>query len=401
MSPSAAGIATRPITGEKFPPEMAADPAGVSPPECELSGQRSPGDSGLDEDNATPWYSSPMFVSCSCSTALHVIVLAACSLIWFLLPDEPLGAGIDSELLQSTLADPPKTVELSEITPPTEADIALTSGGESRTYLKRPAPKLEISPQSVTPLTTAATDAEWISEDVTQTYDLVGSALARMSSDGSGTGTGDGKGDSTGGMFGLRPVGKRFVYVLDCSRSMNHPHNSKAKTRFKRMQMELLNSIKAMSAEQEFYFIFFNDYVIRMPSRNLVPASHDLKVKYLTWMARLQADGNTEPKGALYAAMKLNPDVIYFLTDGTFDYRIEQELLDFPKTRATVHTFAFKEHLTEGMREVYSLFNTNDGTKARKLVSLKEFRKTRAVWRAHQLLRKLADKHNGTFKIIP
>jgi len=342
-----------------------------------------------------------MFVSCSCSTALHVIVLAACSLIWFLLPDEPLGTGIDSELLQSTLADPPKTVELSEITPPTEADIAPTSGGESRTYLKRPAPKLEISPRSVTPLTSAATDAEWISEDVTQTYDLVGSALARMSSDGSGTGTGDGKGDGTGGMFGVRPVGKRFVYVLDCSRSMNHPHDSEAKTRFKRMQMELLNSIKTMSAEQEFYFIFFNDYVIRMPSRNLVPASHDLKVKYLTWMARLQADGNTEPKGALYAAMKLNPDVIYFLTDGTFDYRIEQELLDFPKTRATVHTFAFKEHLTEDMREVYSLFNTNDGAKARKLVSLKEFRKTRAVWRAHQLLRKLADKHNGTLKIIP
>ena len=401
MSPSAAGIPTRPITGEKFPPETAADPAGVSPPECEVSGQRSPGDSGLDEDNATPWYASPMFVSCSCSTALHVIVLAACSLIWFLLPDEPLSAGIDSELLQSTIADPPKTVELSEITPPTEADIALTSGGESRTYLKRPAPKLEISPQSVTPLTTAATDAEWISEDVTQAYDLVGSALARMSSDGSGTGTGDGKGDSTGGMFGLRPVGKRFVYVLDCSRSMNHPHDSEAKTRFKRMQMELLNSIKTMSAEQEFYFIFFNDYVIRMPSRNLVPASHDLKVKYLTWMAQLQADGNTEPKGALYAAMKLNPDVIYFLTDGTFDYRIEQELLDFPQTRATVHTFAFKEHLTEDMREVYSLFNTNDGAKARKMVSLKEFRKTRAVWRAHQLLRKLADKHNGTFKIIP
>ena len=401
MSPSAAGIATRPETGEDFPPETAEDPSAASLPESEFSEQRSPCDTGLDDGDAARWYASPMFVSCSCSTVLHMIVLAACSFIWFLLPDEPLGAGIDSQLLESTLAEPPKPVELSEITPPTEADIALTSGGESRTYLKRPAPKLEISPRAVTPLTTTATDAEWISEDVTQTYDLVGSALARISSDGNGNGTGDGEGDGTGGMFGLRPVGKRFVYVLDCSRSMNHPHDSEAKTRFKRMQMELLNSVKTMSAEQEFYFIFFNDYVIRMPSRNLVPASHDLKVKYLTWMARLQADGNTEPKGALYAAMKLNPDVIYFLTDGTFDYRIEQELLDFPKTRATVHTFAVKEHLTEDMREVYSLFDTNDGAKARKLVSLKEFRKTRAVWRAHQLLRKLADKHNGTFKIIP
>lgn len=398
MSPPAAGIAIFPETGEEIPPETASDPATASLLVSDDSGNRASPETG---DAPARWSDSPVLVSCSFSTVLHAIVLAVCSLIWLLFPEEPPGAGLGSRLLESPLAAPPEPVELSEITAPVESDIALTSGGESRTMLRQPAPKLEISPPAVTGLSPSATDAEWIGENVSQTYDLVGSTLAQISSDGIGNGTGDGEGDGTGGMFGLRPVGKRFVYVLDCSRSMNHPHDSEAKTRFKRMQMELLNSVRTMSAEQEFYFIFFNDYVIRMPSRTLVPASHDLKVKYLTWMARLQADGNTEPRGALYAALKLNPDVIYFLTDGTFDYRVEQELLDFPQTRTTVHTFAFKEHLTDDMREVYSLFNTNDGARARKLVSLKEFRKTRAVWRAHQLLRKLAEKHNGTFRIIP
>ena len=105
--------------------------------------------------------------------------------------------------------------------------------------------------------------------------------------------------------------------------------------------------------------------------------------------------------GALQLALRLKPDVIYFLTDGTFDFRVEQALLKVPQTGAAIHTFAFKEHLTDPMREVYSLFDTNDGAQARKLVSQKEFRKTRAVWRSHQLLRNLAARHNGTFKIIP
>ena len=298
--------------------------------------------------------------------------------------------------------EPPDPVNLTEVTTHTVSkDVELTSGGESRAHLVQPAPELDVAPRDRTFLTTAATQSEWTGDDITETIDLVGSALANIASDGNGNGTGDGDGDGTGGMFGLRPVGKRFVYVLDCSKSMNHPHDSDAKTRFKRMQIELVNSVKSMSPEQEFYFIFFNDYVIRMPSRSLTLATHDHKVKYLTWMAHLQADGNTEPKGALHLAMSLQPDVIYFLTDGTFDYRVEQELLEFPKSRAAIHTFAFKEHLTEEMREVYSLFDTNDGPKARKLVSLKEFRKTRAVWRAHQFLMKLSVKHNGTFKIIP
>jgi len=406
MSQTETDIAILPAAGEDVLLRVADDPTPQSEPE-----QAEPtraADSNI-ADNAespepqnSPWFAHPVFVSCSVSTMIHVAVLTVCGLIWFLIPHGPVGAGVDSQLLESTIVEPPEPVELAEVTTQlVSADVELTSGGESRAHLVQPAPELEVAPRDRTFLSTAATQSEWTGTNITETIDLVGSALANIASDGDGSGTGDGDGNGTGGMFGLRPVGKRFVYVLDCSKSMNHPHDSEAKTRFKRMQIELVNSVKSMSPEQEFYIIFFNDFVIRMPSRGLTLATHDHKVKYLTWMAHLQADGNTEPKGALHLAMSLQPDVIYFLTDGTFDFRVERELLEFPKSRAAIHTFAFKEHLTEEMREVYSLFDTNDGPKARKLVSLKEFRKTRAVWRAHQFLMKLAVKHNGTFKIIP
>ncbi|MDA0588033.1 MAG: hypothetical protein O2820_08155 [Planctomycetota bacterium] len=398
MSQIEAGVAILPAAGDIGPPRVADSSVPLFDPADSIDS----GEPATTEPPNSPWYAQPLLVSCSVSTVVHAAMLAVCGLIWFLIPHGPVGAGVDSQLLESAIVEPPEPVELTEVaTQPVSADVELTSGGESRAHLVQPAPELDVSPRDRTFLTTAATHSEWTGTDITQTIDLVGSALANIASDGNGNGTGDGDGDGTGGMFGLRPVGRRFVYVLDCSKSMNHPHNSEAKTRFKRMQIELVNSVKSMSAEQEFYFIFFNDYVIRMPSRSLTLATHDHKVKYLTWMAHLQADGNTEPKGALHLAMSLQPDVIYFLTDGTFDYRIEQELLEFPQTRAAVHTFAFKEHLTDEMREVYSLFDTNDGPKARKLVTLTEFRKTRAVWRSHQLLKKLAAKHNGQFRIIP
>ena len=384
MSQIAAGISVLPATGDERSSRTARDPLSVS------------------DAAESRWYSSPGFVSCSVSTGVHILTLFLLGLIWSLNVREQHGVEVDSSFLDSHVSSPePLLIEETAVRRSAPPDVALTSGGASRVALVRPAPPLDIQPRARTFLTTAATQSDWLAEDVSETLDLVGSALAGIATDGDGDGTGQGTGDGTGGLFGLRPVGKRFVYVLDCSKSMNHPHDSEAKTRFKRMQIELVNSVKSMSAEQEFYFIFFNDYVIRMPSRGLTPATHDLKVKYLTWMARLQADGNTEPKGALHLALSLRPDVVYFLTDGTFDYRVEQELLEFPPTPAAVHTFAFREHLTEEMREVYSLFNTNDGARARKLVSLKEFRKTRAVWRSHQLLKKLAEKHRGTFQIIP
>ncbi|MFP6765049.1 MAG: hypothetical protein VB858_15585 [Planctomycetaceae bacterium] len=380
----AAGIMILPAAGEENSPPVARDPHSAS---------------AAAESH---WYSSPAFVSCSVSTGAHLLVLLLFGLVWSLTLREQDRSGVDSRFLESRISRP-ETILMEETIvrrsdPPA---VELISGGASRVVSVRPAPPLDIAPRARTFLTTAAIQSNWLSTNVTETIDLVGSALAGVASDGDGNGTGSGAGDGTGGLFGLRPVGKRFVYVLDCSKSMNHPHDSEAKTRFKRMQIELVNSVKSMSADQEFYFIFFNDYVIRMPSRGLTPATHDLKVKYLTWMGRLQADGNTEPKGALHLALSLQPDVVYFLTDGTFDYRVEQELLEFPRTRAAVHTFAFREHFTEEMREVYALFNTNDGARARKLVSLKEFRKTRAVWRSHQLLKKLAENHKGTFQIIP
>ncbi|MBX3264665.1 MAG: VWA domain-containing protein [Labilithrix sp.] len=142
---------------------------------------------------------------------------------------------------------------------------------------------------------------------------------------GTGAGSGEGKGDGGGrGFFGRGVAGQRVVYVVDSSRSMNHPHPGEGKTRLGRVKLELINAIKALQPEQKFFIVFFNDAPIPMPSDRLVEANDATKLQFLRWMVDVPASGQTDPAMALLLALKLNPDTIYFLTDGD----VEEEQTD-------------------------------------------------------------------------
>lgn len=158
--------------------------------------------------------------------------------------------------------------------------------------------------------------------------------------DGAGTGSGGGA-NADDGFFRIKPETRSVVYVVDCSGSMNSPHNSVWKTRFRRLKAELLRSIGGMGPRQQFYIIFFNDHPIRMPAQTLQPALPGTKRRFLEWMAKQRAIGNTDPRGALHYALNLRPDVIYFLTDGAFAFKIRKNLLTIHQNRVAIHTFAF------------------------------------------------------------
>lgn len=150
--------------------------------------------------------------------------------------------------------------------------------------------------------------------------DIVG-ALATSSAMGlSGAGTGSGNGK--GGFFGHNPKARKIVYVVDSSKSMNFPHDSIGKTRLGRVKLELANAILSMDEKQEFFVIFFSDFAMPMPARRLQPATPRSKKKYLSWVAKVPGVGTTEPLQALLLALRLQPDTIYFLTDGQFNPKI-------------------------------------------------------------------------------
>lgn len=182
---------------------------------------------------------------------------------------------------------------------------------------------------------------------------------------GSGGGVGDGEGNGSGyQFFQLAAAGTKYVYVIDGSGSMTEPHKED-RTKLDRVKRELINSIGSLPFEMEFFVIFFNNHAVPMKAKTLQPATLDNKMKHLTWVAKIQGGGNTDPREALKMALALEPDVIYFLTDGVFDPKVADEVTKLNTHKVSIHTFCF----------------TNDS--------------------GASMLQNIARKNNGTYKFIP
>ncbi|MFN0195148.1 MAG: vWA domain-containing protein [Planctomycetaceae bacterium] len=175
----------------------------------------------------------------------------------------------------------------------------------------------------------------------------VGLSSTSAAAGGAGNGTGSGIGDGDQNFFGIPVDGKKFVFVVDASRSMNHPHDGPAKTRFGRLKIELVNTIGQMTEENQFFVIFFNDRAIPMPSDRLVHATKDNQLTCLEWVATAHTGGQTDPREALMLALNLNPDIIYFLTDGEFEYRVVKDVKAANKQKTPIYTFCFSDRAGE------------------------------------------------------
>jgi len=219
---------------------------------------------------------------------------------------------------------------------------------------------------------------------------------------GNGNGNSEGNGeDKTNGFFGTGTTGKSFVFVVDCSLSMNHPHASEAKTRFRRLKVELVKTITRMNAENRFFIIFFNETAIPMPARSLQFATASRQKQYLYWMQKVRAIGDTDPRPALRMALKLRPDVIYFLTDGVFELPIQRDLLKMKKTKATIHTFSFSHPVTSTMQQAIEFLKNKQPTRARRLCRGNEYDICRTLVRSEALLKEVADRTGGKYYLIP
>jgi hypothetical protein len=176
---------------------------------------------------------------------------------------------------------------------------------------------------------------------------------------GIGNGIGDGSG-TDGSFFGVNTPGKKFVFVVDASSSMNHPFPGPGKTALGRVKLELLSCVAQMSEDQQFFIVYFNDHAIPMPARELAVATPEAKQNYLTWMAKQKGEGQTEPEEALLLALRLQPDVIYFLTDGAFKYRVVKRVADMNRQRVAIHTVCFGN--ADGEKFMRMVSSQNGGT---------------------------------------
>ena len=122
-------------------------------------------------------------------------------------------------------------------------------------------------------------------------------------------------GKATVGVFGATGEGYKFVYVFDRSGSMG----GSGRNALEAAKAELLASLRALGQTHQFQIIFYNDRISKFnptgdPDR-LVFATEQNKQAAARFLATITADGGTQHEAALSAAIKLRPDVIFFLTD--------------------------------------------------------------------------------------
>lgn len=115
-------------------------------------------------------------------------------------------------------------------------------------------------------------------------------------------------------VYGLRGEGFKFVYVFDRSGSMGGSGNRALNA----AQRELLRSLDELGPTHQFQIIFYNELPTIMQiggAANLMFADETNKRAAQKFVASIVADGATQHEPALMTALRLNPDVIFFLTD--------------------------------------------------------------------------------------
>lgn len=142
--------------------------------------------------------------------------------------------------------------------------------------------------------------------------------------------------------FGVEARGTRFVYIVDASGSMSE-HSA-----FAVAKSELRASLQQLDSDQSFQVIFYNDDVSawkREGSQQQVYFATDINKNLVAqFIGNFSNRGGTRHMPALEAAIKLNPDVIFFLTDAAQPELTPAEIDKIQRrceSRITIHTVEF------------------------------------------------------------
>ncbi|MEZ6056593.1 MAG: hypothetical protein R3C01_07800 [Planctomycetaceae bacterium] len=159
-----------------------------------------------------------------------------------------------------------------------------------------------------------------------------------------------GGGPAATSMFGIQDAGRRIVYLIDSSSSMDADASIPGShSPLHAAKLELLASLADLTPEQEFQVIFCNTSE-RNPVVTLKPARfamfHGTDSSRLD--VRLQVDSiraaaGTDHRLGLTSAMKFNPDVIFYLSDAGEPFLTARELDDLRQLNrgARIHTIHF------------------------------------------------------------
>ena len=234
--------------------------------------------------------------------------------------------------------------------------------------------ELELEPTEVTEVSLSELDAPWEAADMGLS-DLA-PGLAALPTDAAVLMAGDagGQPNASGGrgqeadgggkpgsarFFGARSAGDRFAFLVDNSGSMKDG-------RMETTLMELQNAIGAMSAKQSFYIIFFSDqaYPMFFPNsvEQMTPATRENKKLLAEWLPTVEMCVGGRLDEAIEMVEKLDPHVVYLLSDGDIgSTRTMQQLTQPSDRKFTIHTLGMTVRNAEHASKLLAIAQANRG----------------------------------------
>jgi hypothetical protein len=136
-------------------------------------------------------------------------------------------------------------------------------------------------------------------------------------------GTG-GAGGHDGDLFGAARTVQSVVFVIDRSGSMQG-------RRLIAVKKELTAAVNNLRSTQTFEVMVYNDRVMRLArthDQHLVLGTRANCRRVLSAMKKVRASGGTAGALAIRTALRTNPELILFLTDGQFAIDIERDIIE-------------------------------------------------------------------------
>jgi hypothetical protein len=125
-----------------------------------------------------------------------------------------------------------------------------------------------------------------------------------------------------------RKVSDRVIFICDATGSMSKDG------RFERAQKELERAIENLDTSIDFNLIFFQDADALAASSKMMAANKANKLQAIEFIKDVQTLRNGNPIAALETAFKLEPSLIYFLSDGDLEPFSEQVIGAIEKLNA-------------------------------------------------------------------
>lgn len=165
--------------------------------------------------------------------------------------------------------------------------------------------------------------------------------------------------------FGVKDHGGRVVFVIDCSASMMN-YNSMASAK-----AALIAALQTLGDQQQFQIIFYNReprlfQPFAQQKSVLFSATEGNKSLARQYVTQTEPDLGTDHMPAIKMALKLVPDVMYFLTDADEPQLSAPELAEIARLnqgRTRIHTIEFGKDNDLGLENfLKKLARQNGGT---------------------------------------